>query len=96
MSVGWDVWLVFGCQDPVLSNSGLAALYCAPARSCSLFPGCAGQRCGRCSVKEGSKAVSSSGFLMRGWFLAASWELHRLPWQWEDRNKSGQNLLPDF
>lgn len=45
-----------------------------------LFPGHAGQRCGYCSIKEGSKVMSSLRFLLRSLFLTVSWELYRLPW----------------
>lgn len=46
-----------GCQNPVLPSSAFAKSHHACARACSLFTGCAGQCCGNCTVKEGSKAI---------------------------------------
>lgn len=45
-----------------------------------LFTGHAGQCCGYCSIKEGSKVMLSLRFVMRSLFLTVSWELESLPW----------------
>lgn len=55
-SGSWS-WELLGCQNPVLPSSALTRPCCTCARACSLFTGCAGQCCGNCTVKEGSKAI---------------------------------------
>lgn len=89
-------WELLGCQNPMLPSSALARSCCTCARACSLFTGCAGQCCGDCRVKEASKAtvVSKVPFekFVSGSLLGALEAALAI----EVRNRSGQNLLPDF